>query len=167
MTYTYPLAEPPKPRMSSRRKALLGVLVACAMAFCAVGVLAAALGGPGPDSPTPGTVLGSVAAESAPTAAAAPAVNVRPADVKLAIKTTDKKCFGSAGCNVEFEVRPTWPRTAGQCKATYEVKGLDDIQIGTLTLNSDGTYEQDPYQGGSTSNSKVTLTARVTEIECS
>lgn len=89
-------------------------------------------------------------------------------DVALSVKTKEKKCFGSAGCNVVYEIKAGWSRDLEEeCEVTYEVKGFEDgAQVGTLTLRPDGKYEQDNYQYGSTTSSSKKLSVQATEVSC-
>jgi hypothetical protein len=111
-------------------------------------------------------------ADTPASASAAPvkvkAMPLTAADVKLAVKVTKKDCFGTAGCNVTYEIKVTTDKTRIQSgdryEVTYTVKGLQDDQIGTLTLKDDGTYEQDSYQFGQTKTAAAKLTAVVTDV---
>lgn len=89
-------------------------------------------------------------------------------DLKLTVKTTKKDCFGSAGCNVEYQIKASIANGVqpGECDVTYQVNGLEDPQIGTLNVHSDGQYEQDGFQYGQTSSSSKKLTAKITEVDC-
>lgn len=92
-----------------------------------------------------------------------------PADMSLKVKTKSRECFGSAGCNVQFSVLLTLkkdPASAAPCDVTYEIRGLEDPQIHTLTVDDQGMYEQDSFQFGSTSSSRKALTAKITEVSC-
>lgn len=91
------------------------------------------------------------------------------AQIKLTIKITDKDCFGEAGCNVGYRVRAGWPKAEVGADETYEVTyrvtGPDGGgQIGTLTINGDGTFDGgDEY--ASVPRSSTVLKATVTEVE--
>ncbi len=62
------------------------------------------------------------------------------ADWKFALKTTSKQCFGSAGCNVEVRVIPTYVGTQdlpdyGTTEITYRITGDESGPvIGTITV---------------------------------
>lgn len=89
------------------------------------------------------------------------------ADLTLTVKITQRECFGSAGCNVQYTVRLATARKITEpYTVTYTVHGFDDgDQIGTLNVADDGTYEQDPYMAGSVKSAKTKLTVKVTEVE--
>lgn len=87
-------------------------------------------------------------------------------DVHLTVKTVTKDCYGSAGCNVQYKIEAGWSPDNVECDVTYDVKGLEDTQTGTLNLHADGTFEQNSYQFGSTSSSSRKLTAKVTAVDC-
>jgi hypothetical protein len=92
-------------------------------------------------------------------------------DVKLGVKITDKECFGSVVCNVEFKVTVDVPaelvtRSDKDWTVTYEVSGVKDgPQVGQLTLHPDGTFEQDAFQFGQTPNKSTKLKAKATDVE--
>lgn len=94
--------------------------------------------------------------------------DVKVGDLRLTVKTTTKDCFGSAGCNVEYQMKLAISTKVvpGDCEITYQVNGLEDPQIGTLKMHADGSYDQDSYQSGQTSSSSKKLTAKITEIDC-
>lgn len=107
--------------------------------------------------------------ESTPTAEApAPAATPKVADFKLTPRITDKKCFGPAGCNIDFKIEmdylgeslsenDTW-------EVTYEVAGVDDgPMIGTLELT--GTTFTASEESVSTSSSKKKISIKVTSVD--
>jgi hypothetical protein len=109
------------------------------------------------------------AAKSAPKPTSAPVATFSAKTLSLSVKITSKQCFGSAGCIVEWTIKGSvTPGTKidGPCDVTYEVRGLTEAQTHTLTVNDDGTYEQDAYQSGQTPRSSAKLSAKVTEVEC-
>lgn len=58
-------------------------------------------------------------------------------DWRLEIDTLRKQCFGSAGCNVTFQIEPTWISldpipTTGSIRVTYLVTGAESDVIGTF-----------------------------------
>lgn len=89
-------------------------------------------------------------------------------DIRLAVKTTKKDCYGSIGCSVDYSIRLTLTSNfSGECDITYEVHGIEGTPVGTLELQSDGQYSQDGYQSGDTAKSSTKLTAKVTDVDCS
>ena len=144
------------------KKAALGVVGALAI----VGAVAT-LGSSGsaPGSKSAGSPSAGVAASPAPVKS--PAYELNRNDVTLTVKVTEKKCFGSAGCNVMYEVRAAVARPDfdGDYAVTYEVKGPEDgPAIGTLTLQDDGTYNVQT-EIASTPRSSTKLVATVTDLE--
>lgn len=103
---------------------------------------------------------------TATTGAVTTATSLTAADIRLTVHITKKDCFGSAGCNVEYQIKAAIGVPAQECKVTYDVHGLEDTQTGTLDFHADGTYEQDSYQAGQTTSSSKKLTAKVTDVEC-
>jgi len=97
---------------------------------------------------------------------------LQPSDFSVGIKILSKKCFGSAGCNVEFRINPGFsgshglPRT-GTVEVTYEVKGGDDPLTNTFTIDGDGTASFDKTEMVSTSSSKAKLKGVVTDVSWS
>lgn len=167
-------------RRSKRRNgaATAAVIVAVVvLALCAFGsCLAFAVNGSdGPEVSTPGSTV-TKASGSGPGAGAQAARDdatgrkpLKPADVKLGVKITEKNCFGSAGCNVHYEITAAWPfttMTPGECDVTYAMRGLEDEAVGTLRLRSDGTFSQDSFQYGQTPRSSTKVAAKVTEVSC-
>lgn len=91
---------------------------------------------------------------------------LKPEDIKVGLKVTKKQCFGSAGCNVTYQIEPSSSAVldpAGKWQITYSVKGLEDEQINTFTLDGDGTVHFAP-ETGTTTSSKSKLTAEVTDV---
>lgn len=89
---------------------------------------------------------------------------------QLSLKIKSKECFGSAGCSVEFTPRLKWmgpgpkPEEDSSYDITYEVKGPEDGAI-TGTISTHGTHYDDDTTYVSTSNSRVKLTVKITQIE--
>jgi len=91
-------------------------------------------------------------------------------DVKLTLKVTKKDCYGEAGCSIEYKITAAadldkLKASGNEYFVTYEVKGLQDPQTATLTLHSDGTYDQDGYQAGWASSAKSKMSVTVTDVE--
>lgn len=159
-------------RKGSRKGLIIGLIVGLFVLACLGGSTLLAL------SSAVKTPQGNSAVHTVPELnrepAAAPATKTGPAitakDIALVVKITSKQCFGSAGCSVQFRIDAS--TDLGKLKAcdkdyevTYEIAGLSQSQIGTLTLHPDGTYEQDDFQFGDTKSSKPKLTAKVTSVE--
>lgn len=147
---------------------LVGIIVLCA------GMVGSISGSSQPDGHS-AVQLARPQAESVPAGtkvtpkpSPTPSVGLTKSTIALTVKTTEKQCFGSAGCNVQYEIRAAIAVgvTPGDCEVTYEVRGLQDAQIGTLTVLPSGRYTQDSYQSGQTSRASSKLKAVVTDIEC-
>lgn len=161
----------------------IALLVLAVLVLCG-GIVSIMAGSASDDTAvqTPGAAVGSAGAEAAkgvpgapsnqatnvPSPSPTPKLGLTKGDLRLAVKVTDKDCFGSAGCNVQYKIRASIPSnvTPGTCDVTYEVRGLEDPQIGTLNVTPDGNYTQDSWQTGQTSRSSAKLSAVVTEVEC-
>jgi hypothetical protein len=94
-------------------------------------------------------------------------------DWALKIKTTDKQCFGSAGCNVTVKITPQYAGASrdalpdeGTIDITYKVTGDESGPItGTATAQlADGTVDT-PEESLSTRSSGTKITATVTDVE--
>lgn len=92
-----------------------------------------------------------------------------PADFQLDLVTVSKQCFGSAGCNVDYEIDLTYlPAMPLDDDAAYsliyEVSGGEDgVVINTIEVIGD-QYTQPSYQSVSTSSDAAVLTAAVTAV---
>lgn len=150
---------------------LIGVVVLCAIGLTALN----APTNPAPARPavTPTfTAVNPGNPGDRITASAPPANATRrltAGDVKLTVQLTQKDCFGSAGCNVSYRVRASWPTASVKQGESYEViyavSGVEDgPQIGTLTLNDDGT-ETSNTEDAQTTTTNVKLTAKVQSVE--
>lgn len=89
-------------------------------------------------------------------------------DFTLDVKITDKQCFGSAGCNVQFRVDPTYLGAVEDLEGrdidmTFVIKGDESgPQVGTIYL-SNGSYDQE-IRTASTSSNGVKITARMQSV---
>lgn len=166
---TYPQYTPP----AARRKiwpVIFGGIMAGLAALCIIGsIMAACTPSKAPESaPGIGVAVGSAAADAVPSTVPTVKAPAKPT-LALSTKTTKKSCFGSAGCLIEYQIVVTIKgsgKLPDSCDVTYEVRGLQDPQVGTLTLTDDGKYTQDSYQSGQTERSSSKLTVKMTDIEC-
>jgi hypothetical protein len=92
------------------------------------------------------------------------------ADVKLSLKTTEKQCFGSVGCNVTVQVEAAHADGVGSFKSpetwlvTYEITGDESGPIiGSFEI-TDGKYDVNE-EALSTKSSKTKVTVKVTDVE--
>ena len=182
---TYPNPQPygqPTPPQRKKRTGLVAALVilAIGIVICCLGVAISMLPNGRADdrglsvveSPEPSfapPASAKPAAKSTPRPTPGPSQALSTKTLSLSVKITSKQCFGSAGCIVEWTVKGSvTPGTKidGPCDVTYEVRGLTETQTHTMTVNDDGTYEQDVYQSGQTPRSSAKVTAKPTEVEC-
>lgn len=119
----------------------------------------------------PTTTTGTGAAQPAKGADTPAAKSYKPTklDFVLKVKITEKKCFGSAGCNVTYHIDMTYTGDtldpSETWLITYQVAGVEDgPAINTLELTGD-EYSYDEEEFGQTSSSSKKLTAKVTDIE--
>lgn len=67
-------------------------------------------------------------------------------DFGLTLKTKERKCFGSAGCNLTVEISPGISDLAlmegRTVELTYELRGVEDGPvIGTIDISEDGSHQ--------------------------
>lgn len=91
-----------------------------------------------------------------------------PRNLKIAIRTRSKECFGSAGCNVTIQIDPSYVGTqdvsTGSWEITYEIRGGEDGPlVETMTLE-DGTFSFPAEQNLGTTSSTARLEAVVTNV---
>lgn len=92
----------------------------------------------------------------------------KPSDFILTPKITDKQCFGSAGCNVDLEVKMTYAGAGlsddDTWLVTYEITGDESGPIiGSIEVKGD-TYEIND-ESLSTKSSKTKISIKVTDVE--
>lgn len=106
-----------------------------------------------------------------PAASAAPAPTFHPntADWKVGVKILKKHCFGSAGCNITFRIKPSYVGTQdlpdeGTIEVTYKVSGDESGPvINTFTVESgQASYDSEEYL--STPSSSTRVAAKVTDV---
>lgn len=90
-----------------------------------------------------------------------------PSEFTIGIRILKKTCFGSAGCNVTFRIKPSYngiPLPDDQeLTVTYEVRGGEDPKVNSFTMV--GTEaEFDAEEHTSTPSSRSKLRARVTDV---
>jgi hypothetical protein len=89
-------------------------------------------------------------------------------DFKIGIKILKKQCFGSAGCNVTFRIKPDYvgsqklPDT-GTIEVTYRVSGAEDPIENTFEITG-GQASYDKEEDASTTSSSAKLTVKVTDV---
>lgn len=163
----------PQPPKKSKLPWILGGVLA-GLALCLGSVVAI---GVSADSGTKTPPAGSVAADvkTAAPAAEQPAVEqpkvTAPVakDFKLSVKILRKKCFGSAGCNVDYRIDVTFagdPLALAEGRTyevTYEVKGAEDLITNTFEITGESASVEAEESTSTTSSAKK-LTAVATSV---
>lgn len=112
------------------------------------------------------TVTATVTAEPSPSPATSENLP-SPEDFVIDLRTIEKKCFGSAGCNVTVSIDPTYVGTGSlpdAFKVTYEIRGGEDgPQVNTFSVEGD-TVSYDGEERISTSSSDAELEAVATDV---
>jgi hypothetical protein len=115
-------------------------------------------------------------AASATQAQAATPTDIHPtkSDFVMRLRITSKQCFGSAGCNLEYDVIPKWAgdqpaadtQLDGKYDLTYAVTGSEDGPIvETMTVYPTLKYEVPMFGGfASTSSSYAELGVHVVRL---
>ncbi|HHV20802.1 MAG TPA: hypothetical protein GXZ30_04585 [Propionibacterium sp.] len=87
-------------------------------------------------------------------------------DWTLQVEILRKQCFGSAGCNIRYQVEPVWAGSGavptGNTRLTYKVDGAESETIGTIEIN--GPKANVREESASTAEESDVLTATVTKL---
>lgn len=118
-----------------KRLATIGALV-LAVAGCS--------GGPAPSGPDHGGTSAPMVTPSPTTTEQAPKPLPAADDLKLSVRVLSKKCYGSAGCLVEYQVDVTYTGVTPMSErkpatVTYRITGGNAEQIDSTRLR-DGKY---------------------------
>lgn len=120
--------------------------------------------------PAPAPDPSATVAAASTTAAPSPShVGLTAEDVTLKVRITQRQCFGSAGCNVTFEVEPnvrdySLIARGESYSVTYSVSGPQDGDtIGTITLHDDHTARVTSVLV-QVANAKVKLVPKVDDV---
>lgn len=99
-------------------------------------------------------------------AVTAPADLPMPSEFKLAVKTLSKQCFGSAGCNITYQIEPTYSGstplpTDKTLTVVYQVLGgQDGPQINNFTVTGQSVrYDKTEFVGTASSSAVLSATA--------
>jgi hypothetical protein len=183
-----PTPEPPPRRAIPANASKWMIPIATFIVGLLIGFGAGA-GGGGEDTPRPEPIGGdgeSVSQtpspepdETSPTVSPSPppppspeALSLTKQDVHLSLKTTEKQCFGSAGCNVSVQVRLAMDEAVadalppdGTWDVTYEISGDESGPlIGTFSLYGDGKYDVNE-ESISTRSSNTPVRVKVIDVE--
>jgi hypothetical protein len=98
-----------------------------------------------------------------------PAVVPAPSDFTIGVKVLREACFGSAGCNVTYQIEPKYTGAKSLDGKTftviYEVTGGEDSpQINNFEIRGDGMASFPKEEFISTSSSGSTLKAKATSV---
>lgn len=162
---TYPPPAPQRPGW------LIPVLIAAAVLVLAAGGVAtwALLRG---STPTTSAAVGPTKAAPVPVQTFAPtnSYTPKPSDFIIKLKVTEKECFGSAGCLIEYHIDVTYagtesPDDAKTYRVTYQVSGVKDgPAINTFEITGD-QYTYDENESAQTASSTTKLKAKATDVE--
>lgn len=180
-------AQVPAPSVQQKRpmsvwaRVVLALLGAALLAGCLAGI-AGALSSISDQGASSGALVATTTQPGQP-AGAAPsrrAAPLQPRDITITLKTTDKECFGSAGCSVTVTPRLGWPvgqDPDGAYDVTYVItyKTIDfdgggshvttEQTVGTARILGDGDqYESDQHILMTASRS-TKITVRVDQVE--
>jgi hypothetical protein len=114
------------------------------------------------------TVTGAVA----PTTEEAPDIYPTPMDFKIDVIVTKENCFGTAGCNITYEIdpnyvgtRPIKTMTKKRYRVLYEINGGDSPQSNSFVVTNGTSVHGDKSGTISTSGEEApTLTATATRV---
>lgn len=148
------------------KRAATAVVAAFALAGCG-----GALGStptPAPPATVTVTATATVTVTAEPPKPTVRNFNGKPEDFEIGINITEKKCFGSAGCNVTFHIQPSYVGTelipsSGSLDVTYEVLGGEDQHINTFTIRGDQAHFDADERIGAP-NADAVLTAKATSV---
>lgn len=115
--------------------------------LAAIGLVGGCSAGSGTPSQTvTRTVTETATATASSRSTPAPVTDYRPPkphprDFRIALRIKSKSCFGSAGCNIEYQINPQYVGTGdistGRYEITYAVRGGDSgPQINTFTITN-------------------------------
>lgn len=168
-----PPSPPPAPKKSRTNAIIIGSAAAVIAAIVATGIVV--VQATNEDSKPAATT----AASSTPSENAEPAVEVpdpeptyaEPAadDFAIDLRTIERQCFGSAGCNITVEPKLAYLGLTdldpdAVYEITYEIRGGDSgpvIETAQLSDETSLTYSQTLV---STPSSKTKLTVQITDV---
>lgn len=185
--YAQQSAHAGQPLLPQKRKRGSGLLIVGLVLGFLIGLVVGIAGGGDPSTvaaPGPTTTVTTTTTAAAPapvepaeetTATEAPAASFdgKPGDFDIAVKVRKKECFGSAGCNVTYQIDPKYTGSAdlpdtGTIEVTYEVSGDEDgPQINTFSIDADGTAHFSSEEEMSTPKSSTKLKAKATDVSYS
>lgn len=181
----YPTQPPPgdwTPPTAKKKRGPLPWLIGGLVVLVLIvgGLIAALMGGSGTPTASPsapplpqdrcgGGICQTEAAEQVATQTPDAAYTPKVKDFKLTAKITSKHCFGSAGCNVEFEPDLSYEGSAlldedVTWRLTYEATGIEDGPlIGTVEVTGPNYESNGELVETKSTKSKITL--KITSLE--
>lgn len=111
--------------------------------------------------------VGAAKPKAKPTAE--PKKTLTPEDFSLDLTIVEKKCFGSAGCHVSYDLSPTYiggtlDDLKGQKgRIVFEIVGGDDEQVENFTFDGEDIRIKDSYRVSTPSEDAV-ITAEVVQV---
>lgn len=86
-------------------------------------------------------------------------------DVRIGIRIREQQCFGSAGCNITFQINPTYVGPSsldGVFDVTYKVVGGEDPYVNTFVVRNGGArYDREEFIS---TGPNPKLTAKATSV---
>ncbi len=95
--------------------------------------------------------------------------NPKPTDFTIGIKLLTKKCYGELGCDVNFQIIPSYVGgqsfpAKGTTEVTYEVTGGKETITNTFEVDGDGTMTFDEEESAKMASSSSKLVAKVISV---
>lgn len=112
------------------------------------------------------TTTTAAQAPATPTTAKPEAHVPEPADFALELIETERSCFGSAGCNISYQVKPSYtgpkPMDDSSYTVIYNITGGEDTK--TANFNMKGENANGNFTGHISTGPNPTLGATVTKV---
>lgn len=100
--------------------------------------------------------------------ASTPPPTLNPKDFTIGVKILEKQCFDTAGCDLVYQISPTYNGaqdiSTGSWDVTYEVDGSSSGPIVNTFTMTNGTASFDKRDTAQTATSATQLTAHVTSV---
>jgi hypothetical protein len=161
----------PQPSKDQTARTILIVLGAVAVA-AVLGLVFASHDNHSSSSSTSSTTTHSEmpqpASADTPTTTAPPLPLPTPDEFKINVIVIKQDCFGSAGCNVQYEINPDYTGPSAQLKnrslrIIYQINGGDNPKTASFTVVN-GTAHYDKSGFISTVSADVNITATATQV---
>jgi hypothetical protein len=87
----------------------------------------------------------------------------KPEDFTIGIIETERSCFGSAGCNIQYRIEVSYTglpvKDGSEWLVTYDVLGGETTKTASFTITDEGKYEYRPDFISTPPNPSLTATA--------